>query len=120
VTFFFFVYVGAETGYAGWVPTYSIITHVTANRSKAAYLSAIFWGALTLGRILAVPAAIYFSATTMIRIQLFMIVVAVLASAMFFRISYPVACWICGFIGFALSSIFPVMMTLFSDYGFEM
>lgn len=120
VASFFFIYVGAETGYAGWVASYAILIDVTQNKSKAAYLSAIFWAFLTLGRILAVPSAVYFSATTMIRAQLTLIVLGSLFVAMFFSISYSSACYVSGFIGFALSSIFPVMMTIFSDYGYTM
>lgn len=120
VAFFFFIYVGAETGYAGWVASYAILIDVTDNKSKAAYLSAIFWALLTVGRILAVPCAVYFSASTMIRAQLALIVIGAIFVPMFFGISYTTACWVTGFIGFALSSIFPVMMTIFSDYGFTM
>eukprot|EP00981_Chlorochromonas_danica_P007875 scaffold1885_cov161-Ochromonas_danica.AAC.18 len=74
VSFFFFTYVGVETGFAGWVPTYALVEHVTESTSKAAYLSSTFWATLTTGRVLAVPAAIYLSASSMIRIQLFLIV----------------------------------------------
>lgn len=120
VAFFFFIYVGAETGYAGWVPTYAILIDVTQNKSKAAYLSAIFWAALTAGRFLAIPSAVFISATAMIRIQLLLIIIGGVCTVLFFGSSYSAACWVTGFVGFALSSIFPVMMTLFGDYGFAM
>lgn len=120
VCYFFFTYVGAETGFAGWVPSYALDEGITTSPSQAAYLSSIFWAALTAGRVLAVPAAVFISATAMIRIQLAMIVVCCLAGLVALRISYPVACIVCGFMGFSLSSIFPVMMTLFGDYGFAM
>lgn len=120
VSFFFFTYVGVETGFAGWVPTYALVEHVTESTSKAAYLSSTFWATLTTGRVLAVPAAIYLSASSMIRIQLFLIVSTCFIALFTLDISYTVACVVCGFMGFALSSIFPVMMTLFGDYGYLM
>jgi fucose permease len=46
--------VGAETSFAGWMPTYAIrqgIVEVTT----AAYFSSVFWAALTLGRLLWIP-----------------------------------------------------------------
>jgi hypothetical protein len=120
VTSFFFIYVGAETGYAGWVASYAILVDVTQNKSKAAYLSAIFWALLTVGRILAIPCAVYFSAITMIRTQLALVVSGAVLVILFFDVSYTSACWVSGYIGFALSSMFPVMMTIFTEYGFAM
>ncbi len=120
VSCFFFTYVGAETGFAGWVPTYALDENVTSSTSKAAYLSSTFWAALTLGRLLAIPAAIVISATTMIRAQLFMIVCSCYIALLSLDVSYNWAVVVCGLMGFSLSSIFPVMMTLFGDYGFAM
>jgi FHS family Na+ dependent glucose MFS transporter 1 len=51
---FFFLNVGAEASFGGWIFTYaraqSLGTEVTA-----AYLTSAFWGALTVGRLLAIP-----------------------------------------------------------------
>ena len=49
-----FLYVGAEIGYGGWIFTY-VQSMQLADKATAAYLTAAFWGALTLGRLLAVP-----------------------------------------------------------------
>lgn len=120
VVAFFFIYVGAETGYAGWVPTYALLSEVTVDKSAAAYLSAIFWAALTIGRIIAVPLAVFISASSMIRIQLTLAIIASILTATIFTYSYSTAAFTTGFVGFALSSMFPVMMTIFGDYGFAM
>lgn len=120
VMFFYFVYVGAETGFAGWVPSYALDEHLTSSNSKAAYLSSIFWAALTAGRVVAVPTAIFFTASQMLRSMLFMIMVSCFLGLFLLHTSYTTACGMCGFIGFALSAVFPVMMTLFGDYGYAM
>jgi FHS family Na+ dependent glucose MFS transporter 1 len=49
-----FLYVGAEIGFGGWIFTYAVSAHL-ASETVAAYLTSAFWGALTLGRLLAIP-----------------------------------------------------------------
>lgn len=119
VSVFFFIYVGVETGYAGWIPSYALIENVTDSDSKAAYLSAMFWAALTIGRVVAIPSAIFLSSTTMIRIQLSLAVITGILSLSLLTISYSMASFVSGFAGFALSAMFPVMMTIFGDYGYK-
>lgn len=46
---FFFIYVGTEVGYGGWIATYALHTGVANSHSAAAFLVAIFWGFLSLG-----------------------------------------------------------------------
>lgn len=50
------LYVGAEVGFAGWIFTYAIEQKLAAPVT-AAYLTSIFWGALTAGRMLMIPVA---------------------------------------------------------------
>ena len=54
VALFLFLYVGAEVGFAGWIFTYTIKLGLS-EASAAAYLTSLFWGSLTLGRVLAIP-----------------------------------------------------------------
>ena len=49
----FFIYVGAETGFANWIYTYAI-TLKLATTIGAAYLTSAFWGSFTIGRFLGV------------------------------------------------------------------
>lgn len=53
---FFFLYVGAEVAFGGWIFTYAVELKV-ADEATAAYLTSGFWGALTIGRLLAIPLA---------------------------------------------------------------
>jgi len=53
---FLFFYVGAEVAFGGWVATYAVALQL-ASAVGAAYLTAGFWGAFTVGRLLAIPLA---------------------------------------------------------------
>jgi MFS transporter, FHS family, Na+ dependent glucose transporter 1 len=52
----FFIYVGIEGGFGGWIFTYATEANI-ASETGASYMNSIFWGALTLGRLLSVPLA---------------------------------------------------------------
>ena len=54
IALFLFLYVGAEVSFAGWIFTYAIEQKLTA-MVTAAYLTSLFWGALTAGRVLMIP-----------------------------------------------------------------
>ena len=56
VALFFFLYVGVEIGFSGWIFTYALNTGL-ATEAGAAYLNAGFWGAFTVGRLLSIPVA---------------------------------------------------------------
>jgi FHS family Na+ dependent glucose MFS transporter 1 len=56
IVIFFFLYVGAEISFGGWVYTYSLEMNL-ADKASAGYLTATFWGAFTLGRLLSIPIA---------------------------------------------------------------
>ncbi len=56
IVLFFFLYVGTEVGFGGWIFTYAVELKI-ASESVAAYLTSAFWGALTVGRLLAIPIA---------------------------------------------------------------
>lgn len=53
---FVLLYVGAEGGFGGWVFTYATKLGLS-DAATAAYLTAGFWGALTVGRLLGIPLA---------------------------------------------------------------
>jgi FHS family Na+ dependent glucose MFS transporter 1 len=56
IVLFFFLYVGAEVAFGGWIYTYAVGLKITTE-AAAAYLTSAFWGALTVGRLLAIPIA---------------------------------------------------------------
>jgi len=56
VAVFFFLYVGAEVSFGGWIFTYAVAMGLT-DKIIAAYLTSAFWGSFTLSRLLAIPIA---------------------------------------------------------------
>jgi FHS family Na+ dependent glucose MFS transporter 1 len=109
IMLFFFLNVGAEASFGGWIFTYakalSLGTEVTA-----AYLTSAFWGALTVGRLLAIPIA----ARVRPRWILLGDILGCLASLsviLFWQASYA-AVWL-GALGMGLfmASVFPTTMT---------
>lgn len=120
ITFFYFFYVGSETGFGAWISTFVIHQHITDSESQAAFLSSVFWAALTFGRIIAIPLAVFFSTSSLLRCQLVFSVIAAILIVAALSSSFDSAFLISAFFGYALSSIFPLMMTLVSDYGFTM
>ncbi len=118
--FFFFLYVGCECAYGGWIPTYLLEKGTTTSYSAAAYAAAIYWALLTTGRVLAIPIALKASATTMLRTQLVLCVLGVVLIAAIAARTYMDALVASGVFGFALSSIFPLGMVIMNDYGFLM
>ena len=65
VALIFFLYVGAELGFGGWVYTYAL-TLGLGTAAGAAYLTSAYWGALTLGRLLAIPLAAHLRPRTIL------------------------------------------------------
>jgi FHS family Na+ dependent glucose MFS transporter 1 len=110
IALFFFLYVGAEVGFGGWVFTYTVklgLSHETA----AAYLTSVFWGALTLGRLLAIPIAARIRPRSILLSDL----AGCLASVGVILL-WPnslTALWLGAFgLGFAMASIFPTTISL--------
>lgn len=111
VILFFFLYVGAEVSYGGWVFTYSIRKLGLSEASNAAYLTSAFWGALTIGRLISIPVALRFRP----RVILFMDLIGCLLSlgAVIVWPDSVSALWV-GTLGLGLfmASIFPITLTL--------
>jgi MFS transporter, FHS family, Na+ dependent glucose transporter 1 len=53
---FFLLFVAAELGFGGWLASYARAIQL-ADEATAAYMTSAFWGALTAGRLLAIPIA---------------------------------------------------------------
>ncbi len=48
------LYIGAEVSWGSWIYSYVLKLNI-GNESMAAYLTSLFWGSLTIGRLLGVP-----------------------------------------------------------------
>jgi FHS family Na+ dependent glucose MFS transporter 1 len=104
------LYVGAEIGFNGWIFTYGVTLNLTSE-SSGAYLTALFWGALTAGRLLAIPISSRVRPKTILCAD----VIGCLASLAVIMIgsNTPAALWV-GTLGTGLSmaSIFPTTLAL--------
>ena len=78
----FFVFVGAEVGIGGWIYTYAVKQGL-ADEKVAAYLTSSFWGALTLGRLIAIPVAARVQPRVVLLVDILGAVVSVLMMLMF-------------------------------------
>jgi FHS family Na+ dependent glucose MFS transporter 1 len=107
---FLFLYVGAEVGFSGWLYTYALEVDI-ADETTAAYLTSLFWGTFTLGRLLSVALAA--------RLRSYWIIVADLIGCLlglgvllFFPAS-AAALWVgAAILGLSMASLFPSMISL--------
>ena len=103
----FLLYVGAEVGFGGWIYTYTVSLQLGDNVA-AAYLTSAFWGALTLGRLVAIPLAARLRPQTVVLIDF---IGSLLSLLIILCINTLPALWV-GTLGFGLSmaSFFPTML----------
>ncbi len=110
IALFIFLYVGAEISFGGWISTYAVALGL-ATPAAAAYLTSGFWGALTVGRLLAIPLAARFRPRTILLVDLLGCMAAV-GLILVYPASITVA-WV-GSIGAGLfmASVFPTTLSL--------
>lgn len=110
ISLFIFLYVGAEISFGGWISTYAV-TLGLATPAAAAYLTSGFWGALTVGRLLAIPLAARFRPRTILLVDLLGCMAAV-GLILVYPASLTVA-WV-GSIGAGIfmASVFPTTLSL--------
>ena len=109
VAVFFFLYVGAEVGFGDWIFTYALRLNL-ADEAQAAYLTSAFWGALTAGRLLAIPIAARFRPRAMLMTDLIGCLVS--AGLVLVWPQSPVVLWIgAAGLGLSMASVFPMMIS---------
>jgi len=80
IVLLFFLYVGAEAGFGGWIYTYTLrqlgsapgisSTVVGQIAVTAAYLTSAYWGSFTLGRLLGIPLASRFRPSAILLVDI--------------------------------------------------
>lgn len=106
----FFLYVGVEGGFGGWIFTYATELNV-ANETAASYMNSLFWAALTLGRLIAVLLARKVKPSVML-IGNFTLAILFLGLILIWP-TQPAMVWVCSAgLGLAYSSVFPTLMSL--------
>lgn len=110
----FFLFVGAELSFGGWIFTYARSLEL-ATVTAAGYLTSVFWGALTLGRLLSIPIAA--------RVRPSLMLIGDIGGLIFFltllllTTGNSLALWIASFgIGLSMANVFPTLMTLGDRY----
>jgi FHS family Na+ dependent glucose MFS transporter 1 len=98
IALFFFMHMGGELAFGGWIYTYA--DEATGSETTARVINSAFWGGLVIGRLVAIPLAVRLSPRAMLQLDL---VGAVLSLALLIMLpdSIP-ALWI-GTIGFGFS-----------------
>ena len=109
----FLLYVGAERSFGNWLYTYSLAVF-PLSATAAGYLTSAFWGAITIGRLVAIPVAARISPRKMLLVTFpggLISLVVILAGS-----GSLLALW-AGTIslGFFLASIFPNMISFLNN-----
>jgi len=108
ISFFFFLYVGAEVSFGGWIYTYVIALEL-GDVAGAASLTSAFWGALTVGRLLGIPVAVRYSPRTILIADLLGCLLSI-GVILLLPSSYP-GIWVGTIgIGMFMASIFPITL----------
>lgn len=117
---FYFFYVGLESGYGGWVSSYAI--NLGLSSSQSAYIASLFYFSISIGRIVSVPLSLRYQPSMLIRMQL-SITVAGAALAVYVQRSglgsgslFLTCATATITIGYGISSIFPIGLTLVHEY----
>jgi FHS family Na+ dependent glucose MFS transporter 1 len=110
VMVFFFLYVGAEVSFAGWIHTYAQKQGL-AEGAGAAYMTAAFWGAFTVGRLLSIPIARRFRPRTVLLVDLVGCILSVIVMLVWSESTIISLVGIIG-IGLFMASIFPTTLLL--------
>ncbi|MBG0786866.1 MAG: MFS transporter [Anaerolineaceae bacterium] len=106
----FFLYVAVEAGYGNWVFTYVTRLEI-ANDTIASYINSAYWGALTLGRLIAIPLSRKIKPGTML-VGNYILTILFLGLWLIWPTS-PMMLWIgSAGLGLALASVFPTLLAL--------
>ena len=113
---FFVLYVGQEVAYGGFIFSYGVKGRLKMSSSSAALLTAVYWGAFSFGRALAIPLA-------WLRVPPGVMLAGDLVGSLFaaiFLLGFPgssTILWVCSaLMGVSLASVFPTAITWGEQY----
>ena len=103
------LYVGAESSMGGWIYNYATATGLS-NEAQAAYLTSLFWGIFTAGRLLSIPLVRRLSPRSMLLADWLGCLISVGAMVLFGNA--PLTLWLgTAGVGLSMASIFPIMIS---------
>jgi MFS transporter, FHS family, Na+ dependent glucose transporter 1 len=107
---FAFCYSSLANIFGGWIYSYSLESNLT-NETSAAYLTSIFWGAFTLGRVISIPVATRYQPKQILSADLLGSFISVSLMLLFPR--SPLMVWVgAAGLGLSVASMFPTVITL--------
>ncbi len=109
IALFLFLYVGAEVGFGGWVYSYAL--SIGADEMTSGYVTSIFWGAFTVGRLIGIPIAARFLPRSILLADLAGCLLSV-AILLLWPSSVEALCIGATGLGLSMASIFPAMLSL--------
>jgi fucose permease len=109
ISVFLFLHVGAELSFGGWIYSYAVGLNL-ADKASAAYLTSLFWGSLTLGRLVSVLIALRVRPRGMLLVYLAGCIFAVILLLAFPRSSRLVWAGTVA-LGFSTSALIPSTLT---------
>ncbi|CAN0078886.1 unnamed protein product [Scytosiphon promiscuus] len=113
----FFLYVGIEVGFGAWIAVVVLRDHLAAE-AGAALMASLFWGGITVGRLLAIPLSVRFSVDFLVKVNLGG---SLLSSAVLWSIGRDgIAFAAVGAVLFGLfmASTYPLAMSLLPSAGY--
>ena len=109
ITVFIFLHVGAELSFGGWIYSYAVSLNL-ADETSAAYMTSLYWGSLTLGRLVSVFVALKMKTSNILLVDLAGCILAVLLLLAFPTVS--LVSWIAtAILGFSVAAILPSSLT---------
>ncbi|MEM7124921.1 MAG: MFS transporter [Chloroflexota bacterium] len=108
VSLFYFLNIGAEVSASGWIVTYASEMGL-ASEGAAAFLSSLFFGTLTLTRLISIPFTARYRPSQLIMFDLIVCSLAALFMLLFPRSWIAILIGISGF-GIGIATIFPMML----------
>jgi FHS family Na+ dependent glucose MFS transporter 1 len=103
------LYIGAEVSYGSWIYSY-VLKIGLGDENLAAYLTSVFWGSLTIGRLIGVPIAARFRPRTILLVDLIGCFVSI-AIAILWPTSLTAITLASFAIGLSMASIYPTALT---------
>ncbi|MBN1318385.1 MAG: MFS transporter [Anaerolineales bacterium] len=108
-TLFFFLYTGSEGTFGGWIYTYALATGM-ADEQLAAFLTSGFFGAFTIGRLLAIPIAARIGSIKILLADMLMCLISIVIILLI--PNSIVILFLATFgVGLSMASVFPTMLS---------
>lgn len=109
IAVYFFLYVGMEIAFGGWIASYAVAVGY-GDAAAAAVLTSAFWGALTVGRLISIPIGARFKPSTILWADFILCAGFVVLMLFFHGQSWALWAGTIG-IGMAMATMFPTMIS---------